>query len=559
MINILRRRACSSADRVAFTYLACGEDEEASLTYAQLDCSARAIGARLQQLEGKGERALLLYPPGLEFLKAFWACLYAGVIAVPAYPPRPNRQDDRIDAIAGDCNPKFLLTTKKILEDRRIPERIQLNRHCLATDTIGEDQHAFVDALVKGDDLAFLQYTSGSTAIPKGVMVRHRNLVHNSAYIAHGFEQDAESISVSWLPHFHDMGLVEGLVQPVFSGYRCYLMSPQHFLQQPFRWLNAISRYKATHSGGPNFAYDLCVRKVTTEQIASIDLSSWAVAYNAAEPVRIDTLNRFAAVFGPAGFSWKAFYPAYGLAEATLKVTGGMKSEGPVILNLDSDAMNTGVEATGGSFNGARSLVGCGKGRVDTIVRIVDPVHLIPCQDGQIGEIWVYSPSNAKGYWNRPRETEQVFAARLKGSESPEFLRTGDLGFFRHGELFVTGRLKDLIIINGSNHHPEDIERTVESSIAARSPSTCAAFSVELASCEQIVLVVEIRDRKLSFSEAGYDSILRDITQAVSERHDLRVHELVFVHPGRIPRTSSGKIQRYLCKAKFLDGTLHAR
>ncbi|HEV7786800.1 MAG TPA: fatty acyl-AMP ligase, partial [Thermoanaerobaculia bacterium] len=445
LTEALRETAVSRPGQIAFTFL----DEAGAatdLSYADLDRRALAIAARLQELGGAGQRALLLYPPGLEFVAAFLGCLYGGVVAVPAYPPTSERTLPRLLAIAQDARPVLALTTSARLDKlqtlaARLPGFDSLA--WVETDRIAADlAGAWRDPQPGPDTLAFLQYTSGSTAAPKGVMVSHGNLFHNEEMIRRAFGQSADSVIVGWLPLYHDMGLIGNVLQPLYLGAHCILQTPATFLQRPLSWLAAISRYRATTSGAPNFAYDLCVRRIGAEQRAGLDLASWEVAFNGAEPVRPDTLERFAAAFAPQGFRRKAFYPCYGLAEATLFVSGGGKGALPV------------VEAAG-----ARGLVGCGRPWMDQRLAVVDPESGRPVSDGQEGEIWISGPSVAQGYWGQPEATERDFRARLAGDpadagEGP-FLRTGDLGFLRGGELFVTGRLKDLIIVRGRNHYPQ--------------------------------------------------------------------------------------------------------
>ncbi len=541
----LRETAISRPGQTAFTFLS--ESGDASdLSYGDLDRQALTIAARLQQLGSAGQRALLLYPPGLEFVAAFLGCLYAGVIAVPAYPPASERTLPRLLAIALDARPALALTTRELL-GRLQPLAARLpGLGALSWVVTDEDDEgaadlagAWRDPRSGPESLAFLQYTSGSTATPKGVMVSHGNLLHNEEMIRRAFGQSADSIIVGWLPLYHDMGLIGNVLQPLYLGARCILQAPATFLQRPLAWLAAISRYRATTSGAPNFAYDLCVRKIGEEQRAGLDLASWEVAFNGAEPVRPDTLERFAAAFAPQGFRRDAFYPCYGLAEATLFVSGGGKNAPPVV----ADA-------------GARGLVGCGRPWMEQRIAVVDPESGHPAGEGQVGEIWISGPSVAQGYWGLPEATERDFRARLAGppegpGEGP-FLRTGDLGFLRGGELFVTGRLKDLLIVRGRNLYPQDIERTAEESHPALRPGCGAAFAVEGDGEEWLVVVQELDPHRRG--EAGV--ALEALRRAVAEEHEVRVHQAVLVRAGTIPKTSSGKIQRHAARAAFLAGTL---
>jgi acyl-CoA synthetase (AMP-forming)/AMP-acid ligase II len=444
----------------------------------------------------------------------------------------------------------------------------------LATDNVtGSPAHEWQDPKAGSATLALLQYTSGSTAVPKGVMVSHGNLLHNSAYLTQALELTPDSVSVTWLPAFHDMGLSNGIIQPLYTGGRCFLMPPQSFLQWPARWLQAISRYQATVSGGPNFAYELCARRITPEQREALDLSSWVAAYNGAEPVRADTLKRFAESFAPCGFRPSFSYPCYGLAEATLIVSGGLLRDEPIVCTTRAASLekNRVVEALEQQQN-VRTFVGCGRAQFDTRIVIVDPQSLTRCAPDEVGEIWVSSPSVAQGYWNRTEETERAFRAYLADTGEGPFLRTEDLGFLKDGELFVTGRLKDLIIIGGRNLYPHDIELTVERSHPAIRLGCCAAFSVDVADEERLIVAAEVErgyqpaDRYPQDQEArsypkgrpllDVEAVVRSIRRAVAEEHDVRVYKVVLLRAGRIPKTPSGKVQRRACQASFLDGTL---
>ncbi len=467
LVDLVQHRAAHQGRDRAFIYLVDGETEEITITYQDLDRQARAIAARLQELDLVGERALLLYPAGLDFIAAFFGCLYAGVVAVPAYPPRRNRSLSRIQAIADDAQARIALTTFSVWERvqpvlNQTPDLTKIEWLC--TDKLPADlQNQWHAPDVHGDTLAFLQYTSGSTGVPKGVMLTHANLMHNSASIAYAFEHTRSGNGVFWLPSYHDMGLIGGILQPLYIGQPNVLMSPVAFLQKPYRWLKAISRYRATIGGGPNFAYDLCVRKITPEQRATLDLSSWNLAFNGAEPVRAETLDAFATAFEPAGFRRTAFYPCYGMAEVTLIVSGGFKAALPVVRTFDAEALeNNQVVDALADEEGARELVGSGGKLLDQRIIIAHPENLTTMPPDQVGEVWVSGPSVAQGYWNREEETERTFHAYLQDTGEGPFLRTGDLGFIQDGELFITGRLKDLIIIRGLNHYPQDIESTAE-------------------------------------------------------------------------------------------------
>jgi acyl-CoA synthetase (AMP-forming)/AMP-acid ligase II len=579
LVDILLWRAIRQPEQRIFTFLLDGEEEADHLTHAVLDERARSIAAQLQSHRAAGERALLLYPAGLEFIAAFFGCLYSGVIAVPLPSPnltQPQRSLPRLRAIIKDCQPSLVLTTSAILANagelfKQAPELRKMR--WLATDEVSSGRAVeWRDPGVTRTTLALLQYTSGSTAEPKGVMISHGNLLHNSAYIHRLFAIVPGGVTVTWLPAFHDMGLTNGIIQPVYKGRPCYVMPAVSFLMRPIRWLQAISRYKATISGGPNFSYELCARGVTPEERKTLDLSSWDVAYNGAEPIRADTMERFTAAFAVCGFRPRAFHPCYGLAEATLLVSGGSLREG-MFHRIDAAAFeqNQVVEAAAEQQN-LRSLVSSGRSLPDTRIVIVHPESMTACAADQVGEIWVSGPSVTEGYWNRPEDTERTCRAYLRDTGEGPFLRTGDLGFMKDGELFVTGRLKDLIIISGRNLYPQDIELTVEQSHPALRPACCAAFSVDGAREEQLIVAAEVEPRyqpggrNPSEGEASarpkrrlsldVDAVVRAVRRSVAEEHDVRVHKVVLLRAGRIPKTTSGKVQRRSCQASFLNGTL---
>ena len=500
LVDLLRQRAECQADDRAYTFLVDGESEEVHLTYSELDRQARAIGAWLESQDLKGQRALLLYPPGLDFIAAFFGCQYAAVVAVPVYPPRMNRAPSRIQAIAADAGATVALTTDAVLERIRplIDQTSDLKGlRWLSTDRTAHGADQWQPPQITGDTLAFLQYTSGSTGTPKGVMLSHSNLLHNSALIAYAFEHTRSASGVFWLPSYHDMGLVGGILQPLYVGRPNILMSPMAFLQKPVRWLQAISRYRGTTSGGPNFAFDLCVRKITPNQRATLDLSSWTVAFTGAEPVRAETLEQFAETFAPCGFRPEAFYPCYGLAEATLLVSGGYKAAPPIVRGFDGKSLEADrVVPIAAGEGGPRALVGCGQTMPDQQIVIADPNRLTRVPAGQVGEVWVSGPSVAQGYWQRTDETEQTFRAHLQDTGEGPFLRTGDLGFTHDGELFVTGRLKDLVIVRGENHYPQDIEATAAKSHPGVRDGLGAAFTVEEGPEPKLVIVLELERRQ---------------------------------------------------------------
>ena len=559
LIHLLRRRVQEHQDKTVYTFLKDGDLQETRLTYCELERRALAIAAHLQSHLAPGERVLLFYPPGIEFATAFFGCLCAGVVAVPTYLPYSNRFLASLDATVCDARPAAALTTTSTLEEFRrqidqIPGLMALK--WIPTDTLSDDlATAWKEPSLDADSLAVLQYSSGSTGSPKGVMVSHGNLLHNSFVIHVTFGNSPSSRGVIWLPPYHDMGLVGGIVGTVYAGMETILISPIHFIQKPLRWLAAISRYKATASGGPNFAYDLCVRKITPEQKTGLDLSSWAVAFNGAEPVRPETLQRFAAAFEPCGFQKKAFLPCYGLAETTLIASGSDKSAEPTFLQADVQALKVGriARMPEGGQHGIK-LVGNGGAPPGHEMVIVDPEKQTLCKSDQIGEIWIAGPSVAQGYWNRPEDSEQTFRARLADKGEGSFLRTGDLGFIHAGQLFVTGRLKDLIIIRGLNYYPQDIERTVERSHEALRPGCGAAFAVEVGDEERLVVVQEIERQYIKNLDAA--AVIGAIRQRVSREHGIQAYAVVLLKTASLPKTTSGKIKRHLCREHFIQGSL---
>ncbi len=556
LTDLMRIRAETEPDALAYTYLVDGQGKVATLTYGALGQRAQAIAAELRSYCEPGARALLLYPPGLDYIAAFFGCLYAGVVAVPAYPPRNARGLPRVRAIAADAEPALALTTAELRSKTQalLNDACELEgMHWLTTDTLAADgSDAALECEIKSDTVAFLQYTSGSTGAPKGVMLTHGNLIHNSGLIAERMGIDRQTVGVSWLPPYHDMGLIGGILQPLYSGCHCVFMTPVSFLQQPYRWLEAITKYRGTVSGGPNFAYELCVRRVTPEQRARLDLSSWQLAFNGAEPVRADTLRRFAETFSSCGFREKSIYPCYGLAEATLFVSSGSRDAAPVIKSLSEPALEANHVIEDDNTGRSRELVSSGQPAVGQEVIIVDPETATPCAPNRVGEIWVAGPSIGQGYWKRPEDSEQVFRAGLAGATGMRYLRTGDLGFLYDGELFVSGRRKDMVILNGRNLYPQDIELTVERSHSALRPGGGAAFATEIRGEERLVVVQELEFRHRS----DLDEVFGAIRQGIAETHEAPVHVIALIKPGSLPKTSSGKVQRHACRQRFLDDSL---
>jgi acyl-CoA synthetase (AMP-forming)/AMP-acid ligase II len=559
IVELLRGRATNQPDGHAYTFLIDGKKESAPLSYAELDRQARAIAALLQQSQAKGERALLLYPQGLEVLAAFCGCLYAGVIAIPVPPPesgRLKRTLPRLRSIVRDAEATYALTTASILElienvKDEFPEFDRMR--WIDTETVDLNlADNWVDPEVDRDQLAYLQYTSGSTSTPKGVMLSHYNLMHHCAYLTRACGYDANSVSVTWMPYFHDYGLVEGMMVPLYNGHPCYIMSPFAFIKRPSQWLTNMSRFKGTHSQAPNFAYDLCTRKVQDKVMAELDLSNWQAAGNAAEPINPKVMEKFVEIFGKVGFKWEAFAPSYGLAEYTLLVSTKPKGTKPVFLDILTSEIEKDkiVAAKGGEDDNIRTFPSCGRLVCETEVAIVNSDSMNRCSENGVGEIWVKDPSVAQGYWRRDEESDRTFRAYTKDTNEGPFLRTGDLGFYKNGELYITGRIKDLIIIRGTNHYPQDIEWSVQQLDESLRPDYGAAFSIEDNGEERLVVVQEV-DRKTEIADT--DKLIADIRQEIAEQHEIQLYGVVLAKSGTILKTASGKIQRGACKRDFLE------
>lgn len=557
LVQVLRQRAAQYADQTAYVFLADGASDAHSMTWGQLDARAAALAATLRERGTGGKRILLVLPSGLSFIESLFACWYAGAAAVPVSLPRHQRTRHRLDRIIAHAQADFAIAD----DDAR-------QRICIGDGGTGHKM-TWIDP--RENDLAqqsnsrieeispastaIIQYTSGSTGMPRGVVVTHANLLHNSAQIAHACGHDQESTIAGWLPLFHDMGLVGLVIQAAFSGARCVLMPPERFLMRPWLWLEMISNYKVCSSPAPNFAYDLCVDRVSDEQKARLDLSGWRNALNGSEPVRARTLDRFAAAFERCGFRRTSFFPCYGLAEATLFVTGPGANRKIVRRTTDGEIASDGENA---------GHIGCGQPYGGTSLAIVDPQSCEPLPDRSIGEIWISGPSCAAGYWNDPQTSAATFNAHLGGSnDSPSWLRTGDLGFIADGQLFITGRLRELIIIAGRNHFPVDLEATAEA--AEReviAPTGVATLSVEIDGLERLILLAEVRRefaRPARTAQARVfdaDAVRRRLRAAIAAEHDVVPHEIVLLCPGALPRTTSGKISRAAARTAYQNKTL---
>lgn len=556
VIDLLRSRSIRSRDQCAYTFLS-DDDKDLSITYRDLDRRAKQIGAWLQSRRLEGERALLMFQPGLDFIAAFFGCIYANVLAVPVYPLKRKRNTARLQAVIDDARPAVgLMSASNFgMASRLIADLSTASG--MRWMTLQEMEQDGADADWRKphsiqESVAFLQYTSGSTSQPKGVMVTHGNILHNQKFITEAFQTTSDDIVVGWLPPYHDMGLLGNILHPLYSGCRCILMAPHAFLQRPGRWLEAISRFKGTISGGPNFSYDLCSERVSVEQRAHLDLASWRVAFNGAEPVRLETLDRFAKTFSVSGFQRHAFSPCYGLAEGTLMVSGGLPSAEPVVHAVSRAALE--VNQVVPSHRGQESttcLVGCGRTVQGQKLAILQPDSFQKCAPDEIGEIWVMGPSIAKGYWGRQEETRQTFHAYVPESGEGPFLRTGDLGCVRDGELFVTGRIKDLLIIRGRNYYPQDLEWMTAQAHETLPLGGGAAFTIEIGHQERPVIVHEVTRR----GDRHWPDVIEAVRRAVAEE-DLELAAVVLVRPGSLLRTTSGKVRRRSCRQAFLQDEL---
>lgn len=586
-IDILQKRAELTPNRAAFTFYANGEKNE--ITFNELDYKVRSLASILQQKKLKGERALLLYPPGFDYIIGYLACLYSGVIAVPVYPPEHGMIDKtlpRLKAIINDSEAKVALSTLEIknivfswkdkivnhnpknelLNDKNHQNFISnfekyndlFNLEWIATDDYNESKaDTWYYPKIKSSDIAYLQYTSGSTGDPKGVIISHENILHNIKLIRHGFELFEDNYEgVIWLPIYHDMGLVGGILEPIFCGFHSSLISPIEFLKRPLKWLQIISEVsneKKVVSGGPNFAYELCLRATNPEKSKAFDLRNWHVAFSGAEPIRAETIEKFSAAFSSSGFRKESFYPCYGLAEATLIVSGAVRDKQPIKITISKEKLKKSeIKFMRDTSKESVDFISSGREILDNSIKIIDPYSKKECAENQVGEIWTSSKSNALGYWKKTELSNETFNAFTSDASEGPFLRTGDLGFMIDGELFITGRLKDLIIIRGNNHYPQDIELTSEKSNNFIRPGKVAAFSVEIENEEKLVIVLEARAKQ----NVDWLKVCEDIKTAILFIHKIMPYKIVLIKSKTISLTSSGKIQRKATKEAFLNSTL---
>ncbi len=558
LVALLAWRAQTQPDERAYIFLSDRGTEEAVLTFRELHDAAQALAAQIAQTTQPGDRALLVFPAGLEFIVAFFGCLIARVIAVPMMVPRRLSARDSSAAILRDCEPRIALTSHAFLSRDDLRGRFAgLPLQWLAVGLDSDKSTAIDRSAPAPQDIAFLQYTSGSTSEPKGVAVSHANLLANLEMIRLSLGNNKQSTYVNWVPLYHDMGLILNTLQALYVGALCVLMAPNAFMQRPLNWLRAIGQYRAEVGCGPNFGFDLCVSRYRAEQMEGIDLSTWRIALNGAEPVQAETIRRFSETFAPHGFNPAATFPAYGMAEATLLISGGRRGAGPAMRTVSSRALQSHSAQAPVDDTDAQVLVGCGKALAGEQISIVDPDRCRRLRFDQIGEIWVSGPNVARAYWENAAATEAGLNARLMNEDSDaRWLRTGDLGFLdESGELFITGRIKDLIVVRGINHYPQDIERHVQALHPAFRQNCGAAFSVTDEHGESaLVIVQEIeRTERNRIDPVEMSGLIRE---AVANEHELYARHVVLIRPGTLPKTTSGKIQRSLTRRLWLDRRL---
>jgi nonribosomal peptide synthetase protein BlmVI len=552
--GLLSSQARQRGSKTAFIFLDKGEREKSRLSYAQLDEEARAVAARLRSNYGKGDRALILTSDNTQFIRAFMGCQHAGVIAVPVALPTPidsKRRLATLRAIVADSGANVVLTDLPACpwpDDDELSALDWLPVHEVAT----AEAEGFHPERIDPEDISFLQYTSGSTSLPKGVVVPHRALIQNEELFSLVTSMTPDDVLVSWLPLFHDMGLIGKVLQTVYAGAHAVLMSSLAFAQRPARWLRVVSDYRGTFTGAPNFAFELCVQRIPAADRETFDLSSLRVIFSGAEPIRPATLEAFAEAFAPSGLDRRALVAGYGLAEVTLLACCSEIGTGVKVLDVDRAALQKGVL----EFGGDQQIVSCGRAKGRRRVEIVDPVTCESVPDGSVGEIWLAGPDVAAGYWRLPEISERIFEARITGSDDGPFLRTGDLGLIHAGELFVTGRYKDVIIIGGRNLYPQDLELTAESVDRSIRKGGTAAFGLDLDGRERLVIVVEVRPFQKESGETDLTALAWRVRSAIAAEHGVQPDDVALVAPGSVPKTSSGKIQRGACRAAYERGEL---
>jgi acyl-CoA synthetase (AMP-forming)/AMP-acid ligase II len=560
LVTLLAHRAASQPDDRAYLFLSDRGTEEAALTFRELHDAAQALAARLTKIAKPGDRAILVFPPGLEFLVAFFGCLIARVIAVPMMVPRRQSARDSSAGIMANCEPVVALTSPAFairhdLQARFAGERIEW----LSVDLRQNGDDAADRPQPEPDDIAFLQYTSGSTSEPKGVAVSHANLLANLEMIRISLGNTRQSTYVNWVPLYHDMGLILNALEALYVGALCVLMAPNAFMQRPLNWLRAIHHYRAEVACGPNFGFDLCVSRYRADQMQDVDLSSWKVALNGAEPVHAETIKRFSETFAVHGFDAAAAFPAYGMAEATLLIAGGRRGAGHLTRPVSRSVLQAHAVRAPVDDTDIQKLVGCGRALAGERIAIVDPNRCVRLAPDQVGEIWVSGPNVARAYWRNAEASKTDLNAQIAGEDdAANWLRTGDLGFLdKASELFITGRIKDLVIIRGINHYPQDIEHTVQALHPALRQNCGAAFSVPDDGGEETLVVVQEIERteRNKIDPVEMTGLIRE---GITDQHELFAHHIVLIRQGSLPKTTSGKIQRSLTRRLWLEGRLEA-
>ncbi len=559
MVSLLLKNADRFEDKALYIFLDNGQNESMRVSYRDVVNKAKAVAAELQENGEKGNHILLLFPAGIEFIVSLFGCFLAGMVAIPAYPPRRKKVDPRFLSILHDAKPSTILATQQIHADLEQVDtngaRLDKVRTLIYESIQSNQEHEWINPGVNGDDILLLQYTSGSTGTPKGIMVSHWNMIHNSECIRRSFGFDENMIVVNWLPNFHDMGLIGNLIQPAYVGGSVVTMPPIKFIQEPLNWLKSISEYKGTCSGAPNFAYDYCVDKIPNDADENLDLSSLNVLYSGSEPVRKKTLERFCTRFKGAKFTAKQFFPCYGMAETVLIVTGGDYKADPVYFNADVKALEENLIVAAKDGQESRPITACGFPWQGMSVCIVNPETKTGSPSRKIGEIWVKGPSVTLGYWNKSKETKETFHAYIEGSDDGPWMRTGDLGFIHDGQLYVSGRLKDLIIIRGANFFPNDIEYSVENCHPALRKNASTAFSMDIGDEEKLIIIQEIE--RAYMHDFNEEEIFESIRKVVFEDHGIQADKIILARMGSIKKTSSGKTQRFAMRKIYSDGEIN--
>lgn len=559
--DIFYEQVKNNPDKIIYTHLIDGEDNVATITYKQLSQRAESIAYELSKNYKPGQRAILIFDSGLEFVSSLWACFISGIVAVPLSPPIDMRSLTKLLTILKDANAHVVLTMQGFIDQMAFVQNMMSDLpeiDKVAIDKIEIADNNFIPFNSEDSTDALIQYTSGSIGHSKGVLLTHNNIAYNAYMLKAVLEEIpppfAEKDSFCcWLPLYHDMGLMSGVILPLVMGTSSVLMSPLMFLQKPIRWLKAITKYGSTVSAAPNFAYELCIKKVKDEDLKSLDLKTWSIALNGAEAVRSNTINKFINKFSVCNFKPEYFFPAYGLAESVVFVTGPSRDEKPVIFKADKENLENNKIVENSNVENSVDIVSIGHTWLDEKIEIVNPDTFEKAKDDEIGEVWVSSEAIAKSYWKMPQESEYTFNATIKGYDNEKYLRTGDLGFFKGRNLFITGRMKDLIIIRGKNHYPNHIETNVEKFSEFFRPGSSAAFSISNNDEEKLIIVQEIKnDSKI----VDISELKQNLKSHILEEHGISPYEIVFIRQGTMFKTSSGKVQRKLCSKKYEKGQL---